>query len=93
MAMKQGTIIVATLIAALSSTKYKEGKRDTEMHKTKKDNQWYYGIKVHIGVDKDTGMIHSVETAAANVHGHHVSSRPAAWRRGGRLRRCWLMRG
>ena len=67
-AMKQGTIIDATLIAAPSSTKNKEGKRDPEMHQTKKGNQWYFGMKVHIGVDKDTGLIHSVETTAANVH-------------------------
>jgi IS5 family transposase len=38
------------------------------MHQTKKGNQWYFGMKVHIGVDKDTGLIHSVETTAANVH-------------------------
>ena len=68
MAMKQGTIIDATLIAAPSSTKNKSGERDPEMHQTKKGNQWYYGMKVHIGVDKDSGLIHSVETTAANVH-------------------------
>ena len=68
MAMKQGTIIDATLIAAPSSTKNEKGERDPEMHQTKKGNQWYFGMKVHIGVDKDTGLIHSVETTAANVH-------------------------
>jgi IS5 family transposase len=68
MTMRQGTIIDATLIAAPSSTKNKEGKRDPEMHQTKKGNQWYYGMKVHIGVDKDSGLIHSVITTAANVH-------------------------
>ncbi len=76
MAMKQGTIIDATLIAAPSSTKNKKGERDPEMHQTKKGNQWYhhcaegfaYGMKVHIGVDKDTGLIHAVDTTAANVH-------------------------
>jgi IS5 family transposase len=76
MTMRQGTIVDATLIAAPSSTKNKAGKRDPEMHQTKKGNQWYhrfaegfaYGIKVHIGVDKDSGLIHSVETTAANVH-------------------------
>jgi IS5 family transposase len=64
------------LIAAPSSTKNKEGKRDPEMHQTKKGNQWYhrcaegfaYGMKDHIGVDKDSGLIHSVITTAANVH-------------------------
>ena len=74
--MRQGTIVDATLIAAPSSTKNKEGKRDPEMHQTKKGNQWYhrsaegcaYGMKVHTGVDKDSGLIHSVVVTAANVH-------------------------
>jgi IS5 family transposase len=69
MAMKQGTIIDATLIAAPSYTKNEKRERDPEMHKTKKGNQWYhrcaegfaYGMKVHIGVDMDTGLIHAVE--------------------------------
>jgi IS5 family transposase len=52
MTMRQGTIVDATLIAAPSSTKNKEGKRDPEMHQTKKGNQWYFGMKVHAGVDK-----------------------------------------
>jgi IS5 family transposase len=68
MAMRQGTIVDATLIAAPSSTKNKEGKRDPEMHQTKKGNQWYFGMKVHAGVDKDSGLIHSVVVTAANVH-------------------------
>ena len=59
-------MIDATLIAAPSSTKNEKGERDSEMHQTKKGNQWYhlcaegfaYGMKVHIGVDKDTGLIH-----------------------------------
>jgi IS5 family transposase len=68
MAMKQGTIIDATLIAAPSSTKNNARERDPEMHQTKKGNQWHFGMNVHIGVDKDTGLIHSVETTAANVH-------------------------
>jgi IS5 family transposase len=68
MAMKQGTIIDATLIAAPSSTKNKQGERDPEMHQTKKGNQWYFGMKVHIGVDAASGLIHSVQTTSANVH-------------------------
>ena len=68
MTMRQGTIVDATLIAAPSSTKNKEGKRDPEMHQTKKGNQWYFGMKVHLGVDKDSGLIHSVITTSANVH-------------------------
>jgi IS5 family transposase len=67
-AMKQGTIIDATLIAAPSSTKNKAGERDPEMHQTKKGSQWYFGMKIHAGVDKDTGLIHSIVTTAANVH-------------------------
>ena len=67
-AMKQVTINDATLIAAPSSTKNKAGERDPEMHQTKKGNQWHYGMKVHIGVDKDSGLIHSMEITAANVH-------------------------
>jgi IS5 family transposase len=68
MTMRQGTIVDATLIAAPSSTKNNEGKRDPEMHQTKKGNQWYFGMKVHIGVDKDSGLIHSVVTTAVNVY-------------------------
>ena len=68
MAMKEGTIIDATLIAAPSSTKNKAGERDPEMHQTKKGNQWYFGMKIHAGVDKDSGLIHSIVTTAANVH-------------------------
>ncbi|CAK6694715.1 hypothetical protein BBFGKLBO_01699 [Synechococcus sp. CBW1107] len=58
--MKQGMIIDATLIASLSSTKNEKGERDPEMHQPKKGNQWYFGMKAHIGVDKDkdTGLIH-----------------------------------
>lgn len=66
--MKQGTIIDATLIAAPRSTKIKAGMRNLEMHETQKGNQWYCGMKEHIGVDKDTGWINAVETTAANVH-------------------------
>jgi IS5 family transposase len=68
MTMRQGTIVDATLIAAPSSTKNKEGKLDPEMHQTKKGNQWYFGMKVHLGMDKDSGLIHSVVTTSANVH-------------------------
>lgn len=68
MTMRQGTNVDVTLIAAPGSTKNNEGKRDPEMHQTRKGNQWYFGIKAHIGVDSDSGLIHSVETTAANVH-------------------------
>jgi IS5 family transposase len=68
MAMKHGTIIDATLIAAPSSTKNKDGQRDPEMHQTCKGKQWHFGMKIHAGVDKDSGLIHSIVTTAANVH-------------------------
>jgi IS5 family transposase len=68
MAMKQGTIIDATLIGALSSTKNERKERDPEMHQRCKGKQWYFGMKVHIGVDSESGLIHSVETTAANGH-------------------------
>jgi IS5 family transposase len=68
MAMKQGTIIDATIIEAPSSTKNEKRERDPEMHQTCKGKQWHFGMKVHIGVDSESGLIHSVETTAANVH-------------------------
>jgi IS5 family transposase len=68
MQMRNGTIVDATIIQAPSSTKNKEGKRDPEMHQTKKGNQWYFGMKAHIGVDSRTRLIHSVATTPANVH-------------------------
>lgn len=63
-----GTIVDASIINAPSSTKNKEGKRDPEMHQTRKGNQWYFGMKAHIGVDSKTKLIHSVAATAANVH-------------------------
>ena len=58
----------ATIIAAPSSTKNAAGERDPEMHQTRKGNQWYFGMKAHIGVDAGTGYVHSVSATAANVH-------------------------
>ena len=66
--MHGGSIVDATIIAAPSSTKNAAGARDPEMRQTKKGNQWYFGMKVHLGVDKDSGLIHSVVTTSANVH-------------------------
>jgi IS5 family transposase len=67
LSLRQGTIVDATLIHAPSSTKNKEGKRDPEMHQTKKGNQYYFGAKAHIGVDDESGLVHSVVVTAANV--------------------------
>ncbi len=66
--MRGGTIVDATIIAASSSTKNREGKRDPEMHQTKKGNQWYHGMKVHAGVDAGSGYVHTITGTAANVH-------------------------
>jgi IS5 family transposase len=63
-----GTIVDATIINAPSSTKNKDKARDPEMHQTKKGNQWYFGMKAHIGVDSHSKIIHSVAVTAANVH-------------------------
>ena len=63
-----GTIVDATIIAAPSSTKNAKGERDPEMHQTKKGNQWYFGMKAHIGVDSRLKLIHSVAASAANIH-------------------------
>lgn len=66
--MHGGSIVDATIITAPSSTKNKEGRRDTEMCQTKKGKQWYYGMKVHIGVDAGSGYVHSITGTSANVH-------------------------
>ena len=64
--LKKGSIVDATIIAAPSSTKNAEGERDPEMHQTKKGNQWHFGMKAHIGVDADSGLVHTVTTTPAN---------------------------
>ena len=66
--LKTGTVVDATLIAAPSSTKNSTGARDPEMHQTKKGNQWHFGMKAHIGVDADSGLVHTVVGTAANAH-------------------------
>ncbi|WVJ85793.2 IS5 family transposase [Xanthomonas campestris pv. campestris] len=65
--LRSGTIVDATLIAAPSSTKNADHARDPEMHQTKKGNQWYFGMKAHIGVDGFSGLVHHVHCTAANV--------------------------
>jgi len=65
--LREGTLVDATLIAAPPSTKNKEKKRDPEMHQTKKGNQWYFGMKAHIGADRDSKLVHTVVVTAANV--------------------------
>lgn len=66
--LKKGTIVDSTIIAAPSSTKNREKKRDPDAHQTKKGNAWHFGYKAHIGVDSNSGLVHHLETTAANVH-------------------------
>ena len=65
--LKKGTIVDSTLISAPSSTKNKDKERDPDAHQTKKGNTWYFGYKAHIGVDRDSGLTHTVKVTAANV--------------------------
>ena len=65
--LREGTLVDATLLAAPPSTKNKEKKRDPEMHQTRKGNQWYFGMKAHIGADRDSKLLHTVVVTAANV--------------------------
>ena len=67
MKVSKGTIVDATIINAPSSTKNRDKARDPEMHQTKKGNQWYFGMKAHIGVDSKTKLIHAVVATPANV--------------------------
>lgn len=73
--MSKGTLVDATLIAAPSSTKNREHARDPEMHQTRKGNQWHFGLKAHIGVDQESGLVHTLVTTAANVS--DISQTPA----------------
>ena len=80
--LREGTLVDATLIAAPPSTKNKEKQRDPEMHQTRKGQQWYFGMKAHIGADRDSKLVHTVVVTAANVaditktaellHGHET---------------------
>jgi IS5 family transposase len=65
--LKAGTVVDATLIAAPTSTKNKSKARDPEMHSSKKGNQWYFGMKAHIGVDADAGLVHTVRGTSGHV--------------------------
>ncbi|MGV1010770.1 MAG: IS5 family transposase [Dermatophilaceae bacterium] len=66
--MRGGSVVDATIINAPSSTKNASQARDPEMHQTRKGNQWYFGMKAHVGVDAGTGYVHTVTATAANVH-------------------------
>jgi len=66
--LKTGTVVDATLIAAPTSTKNKDKARDPEMHSSQKGNQWHFGMKAHIGVDAESGLVHTVRGTSGNVH-------------------------
>ena len=66
--LKAGTVVDATLIAAPSSTKNASGERDPEMHQSKKGNQWHFGMKAHIGVDAESGLVHTVRGTSGNIN-------------------------
>ena len=65
--MREGTIVDATLIAAPPSTKYMDGRRDLEMHQSRKGNDWHFGVKAHICVDAASGLVHTVVGTAGSV--------------------------
>ena len=66
--MGKGTIVDATLIHAPSSTKNAQKKRDPQMHQTRKGKQWYFGMKMHTGVDAGSELVDTIQATAANVH-------------------------
>ena len=66
--LREGTIVDASIIEAPSSTKNGACERDPQMRQTKKGNEWHFGMKVHVGVDSETGVVHSMSTTSANVH-------------------------
>lgn len=73
--LREGTILDATILSAPSSTKNAKGERDPEMHQTRKGNEWYFGMKLHVGVDDARGLIHSVHTTAANESDLNVAGK------------------
>jgi len=73
--LRGGTIVDATLIAASPSTKNQAGKRDPEMRSSKKGNQWYFGMKAHIGVDARSGLVHTAGVTSGSVHDAKVMDR------------------
>jgi len=70
--LRSGTLVDATIIDAPSSTKNQARARDPEMSSTKKGNDWYFGMKAHVGVDVDSGTVHSLEATTAKVHDSRV---------------------
>ncbi|KAF5068618.1 IS5 family transposase ISBian1 [anaerobic digester metagenome] len=73
--LKKGTIVDSTIIAAPSSTKNQDKQRDPDAHQVKKGNEWHFGYKAHIGVDKDSGLVHTLKVTAANAHDVTMTSK------------------
>ena len=72
MLLREGTIVDATIINAPSSTKNRDNTRDKEMKQTKRGNQWYIGMKAHVGTDSNSGLAHSIVVTDAGVHDSQV---------------------
>ena len=72
--LKKGTIVDSTIISAQSSTKNKDKQRDPDAHQVKKGNTWHFGYKAHVGVDKDSGIVHTIKVTAANQHDVSMTS-------------------
>lgn len=87
--MKEGTIVDATIITAPSSTKNKRKKRDPEMTSVKKGNDWYFGMKAHVGVDDESGLVHTLKTSTAKVNDNAAA--PGLWH--GKEKRKWGDKG
>ena len=90
--MRQGTIVDSTHIQAPCSTKNKERKRDHQMHQSRKGNQWFFGMKCHVGVDKGLRTDPLMVVTAGNVSDVTVAAELFTWSRGGALWRCGLSR-
>ena len=75
MLLKKGTIMDSTIIAAPPSTKKQEKQRNSDAHQVKKGNQWHFIYKAHIGVDKGSGLIHTLQVTAANIHDVTMTSK------------------
>ena len=93
--MKQGTLVDATIIEAPNATKNKRGERDPQMHQTKKGNQWYFGMKAHIGVDAKSGLTHSLETTSIRWVICSIARKSLCWLipviRGQKIVKNWRM--
>ena len=89
--LREGTIVDASIIEAPSSTKNRAGDRDPEMRQTKKGNGWHFGMKVHIGADAETGVVHSVATTPEHARCNRGAPAAARWRETGVVR-CGISR-